>query len=90
MTYNILCYFYLALIFAKGKKPEGYAAMFFAFFIASATVLSIVKGIFEIAGAYSDYDALLLIITVVTGAVYFVLYFIQIFTKDPKEDQKES
>lgn len=82
--------FYLALFFAKGKKPMGYAAMFFAFFIASATVLSLVKGIFEIAGAYSDYDALLLIIAIVTGAVYFVLYLIQIFTKDQKEDQKES
>lgn len=79
--------FYLALILFKGKQPAGYAAMFFAFFVASATVMAIVKGIFEIAGAYSDYDVSLFLITVLTGAVYFVLYLIQLLTK--KEDSTD-
>ncbi len=82
--------FFLLLILGKGQKPDGYAAMFFAFFVASATVFSLVKGIFEIAGAYSDYDVMLFAIVLVTGMAYFILYFVQIFTKNKEKSSDEN
>lgn len=82
--------FYLALTLFHGKKPIGFAATFFAYFITSATVQSIVKGIFEIAGAYSDYDVLLLGITVVTGITFGVLYMLQIYRNGKENSSDEN
>ena len=80
--------FYLALTLFGGKKPIGLAAQFFAFFITSATVYSIVQGIFAIAGAYSDYDVSILLITLVTGIVFGVLYTLQILGHKGEHDDE--
>ena len=79
--------FYLALAVTQAKRPMGLAAEFFAFFVTSATVYSIVQGIFEIAGAYSNYDVTIFLIMLITGLTFFALYALQLLK--PKQGEHE-
>ena len=69
-------------LFPNSKAPARYTAMTLAFFVASLTVYMLVKGIFEIAGAYSHYDVMLLYTAVFFGGVSFGCYLSQYLSKN--------
>ena len=70
----------LWLRYLTGKNkvlPREYSAMTLAFFAASLTVYFIVKGVFGIAGAYSDYDVMLLYTALLSGGAFLGFYISQ-------------
>ena len=74
--------FYLAS--REAFKPTGHSNMALAFFNASLTVYSILKGVLAIAGAYSYYDVMPLYLAIVSGISFCVLYYVQ-YRKHKKE-----
>ena len=69
-------------LFPNIKAPARYTAMTLAFFVASLTVYMLVKGIFEIAGAYSHYDVMLVYTAIFFGGVSFGCYLSQYLSKN--------
>ncbi|MBQ7364469.1 MAG: hypothetical protein IJW46_02595 [Clostridia bacterium] len=86
MSYAFVPTALIALFFALThgvkavKKPIGYSAMTLAFFAASLTLYCLIKGIFAIAGAYSNYDVMLLYTAIFFGGVSVGCYLSQ-YTK---------
>ncbi len=72
--------FSLVTCFVKTvRAPRGHAALFLAYFAAALTLYLITKGVFGIAGAYSEYDKWLLVIALILGGMFSVTYTVQYF-----------
>ncbi|MBR6769598.1 MAG: hypothetical protein IKM34_08965 [Clostridia bacterium] len=87
MTYAFLpllvtAFLYLLFtIFKTIPRPKRFSATFLAFAVAGFTLTHIIKGILEIAGAYSNYDNVLYIAAIVCLVVAIFLYPVEIFLK---------
>ena len=73
----LIALWYLFLAMKDATLPREYSAMTLAFFAASLTVYLIVKGVFGIAGAYSDYDVMLLYTALLSGGAFLGFYISQ-------------
>ncbi len=73
----VIALLYLFPIHGIGKLLSPFSAMTLAFFASSATAYSIIQGIFEIAGAFSNHDVWLVYLTILCGGAFLGFYLSQ-------------
>ena len=77
----VTCFHFVLAAFPMIKCPTRYSHMMLAFFSTAITVYLLIKGIFEIAGAYSHYDVMLLYTAIFFGGAFGGCYLSQYLTK---------
>lgn len=68
-----LAYLLLAVI-TTIPRPKRFSSTFIAFSVAAFTLYRITKGIMAIAGAYSNYDSIILIAGILCLVIAVILY----------------
>lgn len=77
----VTCFHFVLAIFPAVKLPTRYSHMILAFFSTAITLYLLIKGILEIAGAYSRYDVMLLYTAIFFGCAFIGCYVSQYYTK---------